>query len=209
MASFEFPWHSLISYPSGLHLQNHYRQEVEGGHPGYVMGCEHFSVVTLGKRGNIADDLMVAQETLLAEHVGVFTVERGGQATLHNPGQLVIYPILPLNKLGLGVRDYLSLLEEVSLVTLGEFAVEVHRRSVEPGLYAKNGKMVFFGIRIARGISQHGVAMNVANNLDNFSWIRSCGVTEEKFDRVQNYHPQVSTAQVFECWSRNFAKLFH
>jgi lipoate-protein ligase B len=100
--------------------------------------------------------------------------DRGGQATIHNRGQLVLYPIIPLREWNVGVRQYVDALERATALFLAENGVEV-TRSYEPGLWVDDKKIASFGIRVDRGVTLHGVAININNNLTDFNMIKPCG----------------------------------
>lgn len=173
---------------------------------GVTLGLEHPSVITLGKRGNARDDIAAEQELLQSLDIKILTLPRGGQATLHSPGQLVIYPIVRLADFQLGVRQFVHLLETVTIEVLAGYNICATQKGNEPGLYTNRGKIAFFGLQISQGVSTHGLAINVNNDLSLFQLIRSCGVANEKFDSVANYRIEnpISTQSLFERWSAEF-----
>ncbi len=139
--------------------------------PGVIMLLEHDPVVTLGRRGSTAD---------LRDGVGarisgteVVSSERGGQATLHAPGQLVAYPIVPIPRRDL--RAYVHNLEETLLLLLAELGVWAYRREGHPGLYVGEGKLASVGLHCHRWVSSHGTSLNVTVDLSLFDLIVSCG----------------------------------
>jgi lipoyl(octanoyl) transferase len=129
---------------------------------------EHSSVFTLG--------LNTAPEHLLAPgDIPVIQVDRGGQVTYHGPGQLMIYPLIDLRRAGLGVRELVTALEQ-SVVDLAlEYGIEAASRSDAPGVYVNGVKLASVGLRIRRGASFHGMALNVDVDLEPFSRINPCG----------------------------------
>lgn len=175
MSSINLLWQGLESYDLVLQKQNEVHKEVRMGRSPVVIGCEHYTVITFGKRSNNFDDLLIPLSTLRAQNIEIFTVDRGGHATMHNPGQLVLYPIIPLRKLGIGVREFIDCLEMTTAILLAEHGIEVGR-SNEPGLWVDNQKIAAFGIRVDHGVTMHGVAINVCNELNPFSSIKQCGV---------------------------------
>lgn len=170
----EFEWLGLKDYEEALKIQFQFAERARETQKGFILACEHPAVVTLGKRGAAINDILVSMETLRQNKIKIVDTDRGGQATLHNPGQLVVYPILPLKSWGIRVRDYVECLETTTALYLAERGIEA-TRSYEPGLWVNDKKIAAFGIRINRGISLHGLAINVCNNLAPFSWIRLCG----------------------------------
>lgn len=168
-------WQGLASFDHVLKQQLQKVSEVIGGAPGCVIACEHHTVITLGKRSQNFNDLLIPIKTLREKNIEIYSIDRGGHATMHNPGQLVIYPIIPLRRYGLSVRQFVELLEVSTAHFLAEHGVEV-ARGYEPGLWVEDKKIAAFGIRIDRGVSYHGLAINVFNDLEPFKTIRQCGV---------------------------------
>jgi lipoyl(octanoyl) transferase len=130
--------------------------------------CEHEPVFTLG--------LNSAREHLLAPgDIPVVQIDRGGQVTYHGPGQLMIYPLLDLRRAGLGVRDLVTALEQCVVDLAAEYGVEAAARPDAPGVYVSGTKLASVGLRIRRGCSFHGMALNVDVDLEPFSRINPCG----------------------------------
>jgi lipoyl(octanoyl) transferase len=198
-------WLGCVEYETALAEQDSCLNQVKQSGKAMVLGLEHSSTITLGKRSIESEDLKSKKATILSEGIQIVQVDRGGEATLHSPGQLVIYPIIPISVWNIGVKDYVAILERATVACLAEFGLRVQAKSKEPGLYTDKGKIVFFGIRVKQGITQHGIAINVTNDLTLFSHIRSCGVDEESFDRLQNYVPNISPDKLFSQWSDHFA----
>ncbi len=141
---------------------------------------EHPAVLTLGKHGDKAHVLAPAAE-LERRGIEVIRVERGGEVTYHGPGQLVAYPVLRLADRGLLVRPLVRALEAAMIETCGVFGVEAGRREGEPGCWvAGDGpfprKIGALGLRIERGVSYHGIALNVDPDLADFDLIDPCGI---------------------------------
>ena len=140
-----------------------------------VLSLEHPRVFTLGRRGG-RENLSVSEDFLKRERIPVIEVERGGDITYHGPGQLVIYPIVDLKAAGLQVGEFITLLEEVMLKTAAAWGVTAERNSLNRGVWVGNNKMGSIGICVRRGISFHGLALNVNISLEPFEWIRPCGL---------------------------------
>lgn len=173
-------------------------REVKAGGPGTVIGFESEPVVTLGVRGE-KGDLCLSESEFESRGFKVYHIDRGGQATLHNPGQLVIFPVLHVKTFG--VRAWIDLLLKVSAATLEEFGKKSQCRPGSPGLYTDQGKIASIGVRIRHGISTHGIAINVCNDLSPFAGIRACGVTNASMDRLgENIAPEA----VFSSWRKYF-----
>lgn len=129
---------------------------------------EHDPVFTLGQAGR-------EEHVLAPGDIPVLHVDRGGQVTYHGPGQLVVYPLLDLRRLGLGVREYVERLEQAVIDTLAEWNIGAARREGAPGVYVGGAKVASLGIRVRRGCTFHGLAFNVAMDLEPFGRINPCG----------------------------------
>ena len=129
---------------------------------------EHPPVFTLG--------LNAATEHVLAPgDIPVVNVDRGGQVTYHGPGQLMIYPLIDLRRAGLGVRDTVTALENAVIALLGDLGITAECRANAPGVYVNDRKIASVGLRVRRGATYHGMALNVAMDLEPFNRINPCG----------------------------------
>ncbi len=136
--------------------------------PDEVWFCDHDSVFTLG--------LNTKPEHLLAPgDIPVIQIDRGGQVTYHGPGQLMIYPLIDLRRAGLGVRDLVTALEQSVVDLAADYGIEAASRCDAPGVYIDGVKLASVGLRIRRGASFHGMALNVDVDLEPFSRINPCG----------------------------------
>ena len=136
--------------------------------PDEVWTVEHDPVFTLGQAGR-------PEHVLAAGDIPVLKVDRGGQVTYHGPGQLVVYPLLDLARAKLGVRDYVCALEQAVIDTLAHWNIDGARRDGAPGVYVAGAKVAALGIRVRRGRAFHGLAFNVAMDLEPFARINPCG----------------------------------
>jgi len=138
---------------------------------------EHEPTFTLGRRGD-AGNIVAEDATLHREGIVVRRVERGGDVTYHGPGQLVGYPIIHLPSRGLGASDYMHTLEDVLIDVVEGFGVRTHRRDGIIGVWVGANKIAALGVRIRRGVTFHGFALNVAPNMTHWSYIIACGITD-------------------------------
>jgi lipoyl(octanoyl) transferase len=129
---------------------------------------EHDPVFTLGQAGK-------PEHVLAAGDIPVVQVDRGGQVTYHGPGQIVVYPLLELRRLGIGVREYVCRIEQAIIDTLGEWNILAERQEGAPGVYVGGAKVAALGIRVRRGCTFHGLAFNVAMDLEPYRRINPCG----------------------------------
>jgi lipoyl(octanoyl) transferase len=149
----------------------------EGSGPDVLFLLEHAPVVTLGPR-TAPGDLVVPEEALRARGVEVVRTDRGGGVTYHGPGQVVAYPVLDLRAWGLRPRDYLRFLEGLVIGVLGEYGLEGETVEGRTGVWVRGAKVCAFGVRVAGGVSMHGLALNVATDLDAFGAIVPCGIRD-------------------------------
>jgi lipoyl(octanoyl) transferase len=136
--------------------------------PDEIWFLQHPPVFTLGMNGS-------PEHVLAAGDIPVVPIDRGGQVTYHGPGQLVVYPLLDLRRLGLGVRDLVCALENAVCDMVGAYGVEARGRRDAPGVYVGDRKLAALGLRIRRGCSYHGMAFNINMDLEPFSRINPCG----------------------------------
>ncbi len=164
----------------------------------FVIGLEHPAVLTLGHRAEFA------HEVLIPSPLPIERVSRGGLATVHSEGQLVIYPVLNLRELNLGVRDYVCLLLKTTNELLRSLGVDSFIDEKAVGVFTKTGKIAFCGVQVKNGVSQHGISLNVRNDLALFNSIRSCGVAEPTFDRLCEYDVNMTLQEIFSRWLEIF-----
>jgi lipoyl(octanoyl) transferase len=136
--------------------------------PDELWVLEHEPVFTLGMNADPA-------HLLAPGDIPVVQVDRGGQVTYHGPGQLVVYPLIDLRRAGLGVRDLVTALEQAVIATAAAFGIVAATRPGAPGVYVEGAKLASVGIRVRRGASYHGAAINVDMDLGPFSRINPCG----------------------------------
>ncbi len=134
-----------------------------------VWFLEHEAVFTQGMNGR-------AEHVLAPGEIPVVGIDRGGQVTYHGPGQLVAYPLLDLRRRGIGVRELVVALEDAVIALAAAHGIEAAGRRDAPGVYVRGRKLASIGLRIRRGCSYHGLALNVAMDLEPFSRIRPCGL---------------------------------
>jgi lipoate-protein ligase B len=142
-----------------------------------LMLLEHPPVFTLGRRGG-RENLLVSADFLATSGIRVFQAERGGNITYHGPGQLVAYLVLDLEAARMGVKDLVHFLEEVMIRTAAEWGVAAERNPANRGIWVGNRKMGSIGIAIRRGITYHGLALNIDLSLEPFGWINPCGLAD-------------------------------
>ncbi len=149
---------------------------------GTILLVEHPPVYTLGKSGH-AENLLVAPEQLAEWGATFFHIDRGGDITFHGPGQLVCYPILDLERIGIGLRDYIDALETCVIRTAARYGIRAGRIAGASGVWIdeqspRPRKLCAVGVRSSRFVTMHGFALNVTTDLAWFSRINPCGFTD-------------------------------
>jgi len=167
-----------VPYAEGQALQQRvvtWRQQGVVGDT--LLLLEHEPVITPGRRAD-ESHILASSEVLRREGIDVCRTERGGDVTYHGPGQLIAYPIMHLPSLGLGASDYMHRLEDVVARVLEEYGVVTHRREHVIGVWVGGDKIAALGVRIKRGVSFHGLAFNVDPDMQRWSYIVPCGITD-------------------------------
>ncbi|MCP3874429.1 MAG: lipoyl(octanoyl) transferase LipB [Desulfobacteraceae bacterium] len=179
-----------------------------------IFFVEHPCVFTLGKRGG-KENLSVSQDFLMSKNIEVIQTERGGNITCHCSGQAVLYPIVDLERSKISVKDFVHGLEEIMLRTAKDFHIDADRDIRNHGLWVGNAKIGSVGISIKKGISFHGLAMNINPDLEPFSWIIPCGIKNISMTSVkkeltaQNIKKDISMNQIKDAYIKHFSKVFN
>ncbi len=140
--------------------------------------CEHPTVLTIGRSGG-AENVLMSKEFLNQLGVQVVNIDRGGDVTMHNPGQLVGYPIFNLSSLKEDLHWFLRELEEAIIEIIGHWGITGGRVDGLTGVWVENTrKIAAMGLHCSRWVTSHGFALNVSNNLAEFSYIVPCGITD-------------------------------
>jgi lipoate-protein ligase B len=153
--------------------------------------------------------MLVSEEFLEKTGVQVIQVERGGNITFHGPGQLVVYPIVDLQTARIKVVDFVNGLEEVMLRTTAHWGIAAERNPANRGIWVGPQKVGSIGIAVRRGISFHGLALNVQTDLTPFSWIQPCGLKNVGMTTMQQETAQkLSMQQVRAFVKEQFETVF-
>ncbi|TLY48542.1 MAG: lipoyl(octanoyl) transferase LipB [Gammaproteobacteria bacterium] len=147
--------------------------------PDEIWFIEHNPVYTLGQAGKL-------EHILSPGDIPIEKSDRGGQVTYHGPGQLVIYPLLNLRRLNLGIRELVSLLENTIINLLATYNIIAEAKREAPGIYVNSAKIASIGLRIRRGYCYHGLAFNVAMDLNPFTGINPCGMSRLAITQVSD-----------------------
>ena len=150
---------------------------------------QHPPVYTLGKNGK-------PEHVLNSADIPVINSDRGGQVTYHGPGQIVVYTLLDLKRLNLGVRQLVTVLEQSIIDMLAAYGIDSKARSDAPGVYVNDAKIAALGLRVRRGCSFHGLALNVDMDLEPFSRINPCGYEGLEVTQLKNLLADVNIKNV-------------
>ena len=170
--------------------------------PDQLWGVEHPPVFTLGQAGK--------PEHLLAPHdVPVVQTDRGGQVTFHGPGQAVIYLLLDIRRHRWMVRETVQRIEEAVIRTLARWGIAGQRKAGAPGIYLASGeKISALGLKVRNGCTYHGVAINVAMDLEPFGWINPCGYPGLRTVDMASLGAQATVEQVAAAFAEEFVALW-
>ena len=203
-----------LDYSAVWSLQQEFHAErLLGNREDTLVLLQHLPVYTAGRRTR---PLHLHPEVASSDDLGipVVTVNRGGSVTYHGPGQLVAYPILALSRYAQGAKAYVHMLEEVLIRTLRGWDIHGYRVARAPGIWSRDrqgeAKIASIGARIDRGITLHGFALNVTNDLLPFSRIVPCGLEGCRMTSMaQIRHTSVSVDVVAEELAKTFSTVFH
>lgn len=208
----------LIEYGEALRIQMEiFNQKVERKREGMktddiLFLAEHPPVVTLGRRAK-EENLLISKEMMSDRGVELFHITRGGDVTYHGHGQLVAYPLLDLDAYGLGVKDYVGLLEETVMTTIAHFGISGKREEGATGVWIGEGKEIrkicAIGVKCCRYCTMHGLALNVNTDLSGFEMINPCGFTDRGVTSLaRETGREINMMEVKEIFIEQFKTLF-
>ena len=169
-AALDYAWLGRQAYlPMWERMRQRAEAVAEGTADEIVWSCEHDPVYTTGRRGI---DNRIGSEL----PAPLIATDRGGETTFHGPGQVMLYPLVHLRRRGLGIRDYVHLLEQSCIDLLADLGIVAGRRDGFPGVWTEAGKIAALGVRVSRGVALHGMALNVEVDDRWFAAIDPCGL---------------------------------
>jgi lipoyl(octanoyl) transferase len=187
-------WLGRVEYEPTWRAMQTFTNERDADTPDQIWLLEHPPVFTLG--------MNAAPEHLLAPgDIPVVQIDRGGQVTYHGPGQLVVYPLLDVRRAGLGVRQMVMALESAIIALLASWNIEAVAKREAPGVYVNGRKVASIGLRIRRGSSYHGLAFNVAMDLQPFQRINPCGYRGLEVTDLRSLGVNASVQEVADALS--------
>ena len=207
----------LVPYETALHLQRTLMDLRKANRvENTLLLLEHPPVITLGRNAQLSN-VLASPEFLAQRGVELFDIDRGGDVTFHGPGQLVAYPIFDLRSFEpkLGAVEFVRRLEEVLISTCGDFGVATQRIKGLTGVWTyalrskPEAKIAALGVHISRGVTTHGFALNVSTDLDFFSLIVPCGLTNKPVTSMEReLQRRLTLEEVATAVSRNFGRVF-
>jgi lipoyl(octanoyl) transferase len=207
----------LVRYETALQLQSTMSQlRKQGRIENTLLLLEHPPVITLGRNARL-DNVLASPEFLAQRGVELFEIDRGGDVTFHGPGQLVAYPIFDLRSFDpkIGAVEFVRRLEEVLIRTCGDYGLGAQRIAGLTGVWTyalrnkPEAKIAAIGVHISRGVTTHGFALNVNNDLDYFGLIVPCGLTGKPVTSMEReLQKLVAIDEVATAASRNFGCVF-
>ncbi len=207
----------VMHYGEALEKQRSYFEQIatnDGEICGVLMLVEHPHVYTLGKSGD-AHNLLINADFLKQINAEYHKTDRGGDITYHGYGQLVGYPILNLERLGISLRVYIELLEQAIINTVAELGIQSGRVEGATGVWVegdiahKARKIAAIGVRASRQVTMHGFALNVSTDLNYFSYINPCGMADKGVTSTLKECGEESMERVKELFCKNFSTLFN
>lgn len=168
----------VIPYREALALQYDMRaRREEGKLEDTILLCEHLPVFTLGKQ-ECSADFLSSKGIIEEAGIDVISVERGGKITYHGPGQLVVYYIVNVKNFSSGVKIFVNQIEEICIQTLKHYDLTPSRKEKYPGIWVGDKKIAAIGLHISKGISMHGMALNIDPKMKHYDHIVPCGIRE-------------------------------
>ncbi len=199
----------VVSYQAGYGLQEEIAADVRAGSRPTLILLEHPPTYTLGVRGDPAH-ILSSENRLHLLGAEVVRTDRGGDVTFHGPGQIVGYSILNLRALGIGVSDYVHGLEAMLINTLAYFGIAGVCSPRNPGVWVDDAKIAAIGVRVSRGVTTHGFALNVTTDLAWFGHIVPCGLPDSRVTSMENLTGRVFAIadvqdEIISAFARQFA----
>lgn len=180
---------------------------------GHLLFVEHPHVFTLGKSGKDSN-LLINESFMRSKGASFYHINRGGDITYHGPGQIVGYPILDLDKIGIGIREYIFRIEESVIRTLKHFGIESSRSEGASGVWldidkAEIRKICAIGVRASRSVTMHGFAFNINTDLNFYSYINPCGFVDRGVTSLaKELNQTIDIDEVKQILKQEFLEVF-
>jgi lipoyl(octanoyl) transferase len=173
-ASLEVHLLGAVDFDSAVFLQERLlceiseRRDIQGG----LLICEHPPIITIGREGS-SSHILADEQELVSRQIDVRWVNRGGGCIVHSPGQLAVYPVVPLGRMRLGLDEYRARLERSVMDVCSELHIPAHRRGDKPGVWCRGGKFAELGIAVRSWVAYHGMHINVAPAIELLELVES------------------------------------
>ena len=192
----------LCDYNEALLSQENTRSQlIKNSGKNTLFLLEHNHTYTLGKNGN--------PNNILNKNCKLFQTDRGGDVTYHGPGQLVGYPIINLKTMGLGIRSYVSNIEQLLIDVLYDYGINASIKQGLTGVWIEDRKIASIGIRVSQWITTHGFALNVNTDMNYFSNIISCGIDNVSMTSMEKeLNKKISISDVKQSTINHFNDIF-
>lgn len=197
----------LLSHAAAFERQKDLLQAIAAGAKDTLIVCEHPKTITLGRK-YLETSLLASRQILIDRGFVLAEVDRGGDVTLHAPGQLVIYPLINLKRGGLGLRDYLRKLEQVAVDLLADFGIVANGDDGNRGVWISRRKIASIGIGVSRWVTYHGMGLNISTDLDLFKEIRPCGLDVRMTSLEMELKSQVNVEEIKQRVGKHFKRIF-
>ena len=193
--------HGLQPYEKVWHSMQAFTDQRDEQTEDVLWVLQHEPVFTQGQAGK-------AEHVLAPGDIPVVNVDRGGQVTYHGPGQLVIYLMIDIARLGIGPRELVSRIEQALVDMLALYDIEAAPKKDAPGVYVAEDKIASLGLRIRNGRSFHGLSLNVDMDLEPFGRINPCGYEELKMIQLSDFRSDVAVERAAGCLVNELQKVF-
>jgi lipoate-protein ligase B len=199
----------LIEYGKALELQKQIlAQKAAGKEENFLLLLEHPPTLTLGLSGKL-ENLHVGKDDLSRRNIPLFYTDRGGDITYHGPGQLVAYPIIDLRRRGRDIHRYIFDLQEVVIKLLADYSIIGQRDPKYVGVWVGGKKICAIGVAVHKWITMHGLALNVDPDLNAFSLITPCGITERGVTSMAEFLKNIpSMKEMMNRFTLHFSRVF-
>ena len=189
-----------VDYETAWHDMQNFTNSRDHNTPDELWFLEHPPVFTLGRNGK--------QEHLHnTGEIPVINTDRGGQVTYHGPGQLIVYPLLDINRRQLGVQSLVQILEQAVIDLCTDYRIDAHRREKAPGVYVDDRKLAALGLRIRKGCSFHGLSLNIDMDLTPFAMIDPCGYAGMEVTQLRDLGVKASLKTIADQFQNHLENL--
>ena len=168
-------YHGLVSYDIGQFIQQETHSSVSTGGKDEILIFQHPNTYTLGRIAK-AEDILISNEDIKRLGIEIRNTDRGGEVTYHGPGQLVVYPIVKLDRLKLNPSAYVNALKTAITECLSDHNIAANENNMPTGVWVEDRKIAAIGVRVSKKTTSHGLALNVTTDLSYFDHIIPCGI---------------------------------